>query len=52
MLLMEEAERIAREEYGSTKIAVISGVGTRHYYRKLGYHLEGPYMIKQLISSH
>lgn len=25
MLLMEEAERIAREEHGSTKIAVISG---------------------------
>jgi len=33
---MEEAERIAREEHGSTKISVISGVGTRHYYRKLG----------------
>lgn len=25
MLLMEEAERIAREEHSSTKIAVISG---------------------------
>ena len=36
-LLMEEAERIAVEEHGSTRIAVISGVGTRHYYRKLGY---------------
>eukprot|EP00744_Colponema_vietnamica_P005302 GILI01007777.1.p1 GENE.GILI01007777.1~~GILI01007777.1.p1 ORF type:complete len:551 (+),score=107.80 GILI01007777.1:45-1697(+) len=47
-LLMEEAERIAKEEHGSTKIAVISGVGTRHYYRKLGYHLEGPYMVKFL----
>ena len=47
-LLMEEAERIAREEHGSDKIAVISGVGTRHYYRKLGYELEGPYMVKYL----
>eukprot|EP01094_Clydonella_sp_ATCC50884_P026587 TRINITY_DN734_c0_g1_i1.p1 TRINITY_DN734_c0_g1~~TRINITY_DN734_c0_g1_i1.p1 ORF type:complete len:534 (+),score=126.07 TRINITY_DN734_c0_g1_i1:121-1722(+) len=47
-LLMEEAERIAREEHLSTKIAVISGVGTRHYYRKLGYELDGPYMSKQL----
>ncbi|KAL6043358.1 Elongator subunit [Balamuthia mandrillaris] len=47
-LLMEEAERIAREEHGSTKIAVISGVGTRHYYRKLGYELDGPYMSKRL----
>lgn len=47
-LLMEEAERIAREEHGSRKLAVISGVGTRHYYRKLGYELEGPYMVKYL----
>ncbi|EDW64910.1 elongator complex protein 3 [Drosophila virilis] len=47
-LLMEEAERIAREEHGSTKIAVISGVGTRNYYRKLGYTLDGPYMSKSL----
>ena len=47
-MLMEEAERIAREEHGSNKIAVISGVGTRHYYRKLGYELEGPYMVKHL----
>ena len=23
-------------------------VGTRHYYRKLGYHLEGHYMVKEL----
>jgi elongator complex protein 3 len=29
-------------------MAVISGVGTRHYYRKLGYELEGPYMVKDL----
>ncbi|XP_040283084.1 elongator complex protein 3 [Bufo bufo] len=48
MLLMEEAERIAREEHGSLKIAVISGVGTRNYYRKIGYELEGPYMVKRL----
>lgn len=47
-LLMEEAERIAREEHGSHKLAVISGVGTRHYYRKLGYILDGPYMSKPL----
>lgn len=47
-LLMEESERIAIEEHGSTKMAVIAGVGTRHYYRKLGYELEGPYMVKYL----
>lgn len=50
-LLMEEAERIAREEHGSSKIVVIAGVGTRHYYRKLGYHLDGPYMSKFLPPS-
>ncbi|XP_045391505.1 elongator complex protein 3 isoform X2 [Lemur catta] len=48
MLLMEEAERIARDEHGSGKIAVISGVGTRNYYRKIGYRLQGPYMVKML----
>lgn len=48
MLLMEEAERIALEEHGSSKIGVISGVGTRNYYRKLGYQLDGPYMSKML----
>ena len=47
-LLMEEAERVAVEEYGCTRMAVISGVGTRHYYRKMGYHLDGPYMVKML----
>ncbi|CAJ1077204.1 elongator complex protein 3 [Xyrichtys novacula] len=48
MMLMEEAARIAREEHGSSKLAVISGVGTRNYYRKMGYELEGPYMVKNL----
>ncbi|XP_037085730.1 elongator complex protein 3 [Pollicipes pollicipes] len=47
-LLMEEAERIARDEHGAAKICVISGVGTRNYYRKLGYELDGPYMSKSL----
>jgi len=47
-LLMEEAERIAREEHGSWRLLVISGVGTRGYYRKLGYRLEGVYMVKDL----
>ncbi|XP_060517711.1 elongator complex protein 3 [Cylas formicarius] len=49
-LLMQWAEQIAIEEHRSTKMAVISGVGTRNYYRKLGYELEGPYMVKSLIA--
>jgi len=48
-LLMEEAERISRDEHNSTKVVVISGIGTRGYYRKLGYTLEGPYMVKSLV---
>ncbi len=47
-LLVEEAERIAAVEHGSVKMAIIAGVGTRLYYAALGYHLEGPYMVKML----
>ncbi|KAI9818555.1 MAG: Elongator subunit [Pycnora praestabilis] len=50
-LLMEEAERIARDEHGSQKISVISGIGVRSYYGKLGYVLDGPYMSKTLDAS-
>jgi len=49
-LLMEEAERIARVEHGSAKMAVISGVGVRGYYRRLGYEIDGPYMCKDLVA--
>ena len=48
LLSGEDAERIARDEHGSDKISVISGVGVRSYYRKLGYWLDGPYMSKWL----
>ncbi|OQS03240.1 elongator complex protein 3 [Thraustotheca clavata] len=50
-LLMEEAERIAHDEHKSSKIVVISGVGTRKYYEKLGYTLDGPYMSKFLLDN-
>lgn len=45
--MMERAEEIAREA-GVEKLAVISAVGTREYYRKLGYSRDGPYMSKHL----
>jgi elongator complex protein 3 len=45
--LMQEAERIT-EKNGFKKIAVISGVGVRGYYRKLGYRKSGTYMVKNL----
>jgi elongator complex protein 3 len=46
-MLMAKAEEIAKDN-GIDKVIVISGVGVRGYYRKLGYSLEGPYMIKML----
>jgi elongator complex protein 3 len=46
--LILEAERIARDEFGLKKIAVISGVGVRNYYRKNGYKLKDTYMVKAL----
>jgi len=45
--LMQQAEEKARE-LGRDKTVVISAVGTREYYRKLGYEKEGPYMVKYL----
>ena len=45
--LVEEAERIATQA-GFKKMAVISGVGVRGYYRKLGYRKIGTYMVKTL----
>jgi len=45
--LMEEAEKISQKD-GYSKIAVIAGVGTRDYYRKLGYKLKDTYMVKSL----
>lgn len=44
--LLREAEEIAKEEYD--RIAVISGVGVRDYYRKLGYRLKQGYMVKRI----
>jgi elongator complex protein 3 len=46
--LILEAERIAKQEFGMKKIAVISGVGVREYYKKLGYKLQATYMVKNL----
>jgi elongator complex protein 3 len=46
--LMQKAEEIALA-YGKNKMVVISGVGVRRYYEeKLGYHKEGPYVVKNL----
>ena len=48
--LLRTAEEIAKYEFNCNKIYVLSGVGAREYYRKLGYRrLNGlPYMVKEL----
>lgn len=46
-ILMQKAEELAKEA-GFKKIAVIAAIGTREYYKKLGYKLHGTYMIKSL----
>jgi elongator complex protein 3 len=58
--LIIEAEKIVRslkfsfkkfkqtKNFKIKKIAVISGIGVREYYRKLGYRLRDEYMIKYL----
>ena len=45
--LMAEAEKIAKTQ-GYKKIAVISGIGVRNYYRHLGYRLQNTYLFKNL----
>ncbi len=45
--LLAKAESIASEN-GFDKMVVISGVGVREYYKKLGYEREGAYMVKML----
>ncbi len=44
--LLKEAEKISKKEFNLNKIAVISGVGAREYFRKLGYRLKDGYMFK------
>ena len=45
--LLKEAEGIAIDN-GKEEMAIISGIGTRNYYRKFGYEKVGPYMMKRL----
>lgn len=45
--LIKIAEKIAKKEFHSKKISVISGVGVRSYFKKLGYKLENTYMVKE-----
>lgn len=45
--LLKKAESIAKQK-GYKKLSVISGVGAREYYRKMGYKLVDEYMVKDM----
>jgi ELP3 family radical SAM enzyme/protein acetyltransferase len=45
--LMSKAEEIAKEN-GYNKVSVIAGIGTREYYKKIGYEKNETYMIKNI----
>ncbi len=49
-VLMQMAEHLSLQNNRS-RILVISGIGVREYYRKLGYKKLGPYMAKDLHES-
>ena len=46
--LVARAEAISREA-GFDQLAVISAIGARNYYRRLGFHLTEFYMMKPLV---
>ncbi len=46
--LLEIAENIVKNEFGFNTISIISAIGTREYYKKFGYLLNGPYVSKEL----
>jgi len=47
-MLMQTAEKIAAEKLKADKILVISGIGVKEYYKRLGYKKDGFYMSKKL----
>ena len=46
--LLKEAENLSIDR-GYEEVAIISGIGSRNYYRKFGYEKVGPYMKKKII---
>ncbi len=46
--LISEAERICREEFDKKNLSVLSGIGVKEYYRKLGFNDNGFYLEKRL----
>lgn len=46
--LLQEAEKTAREQYDMERMIVMSALGTKQYYGRLGYGKEGVYVGKRL----
>jgi elongator complex protein 3 len=46
--LLEEAEKICLEEFDKKYLFVLSGVGVKPYYRRLGFKDNGVYLLKTL----
>lgn len=46
--LIQEAEKIAKEEFDKNKMLVISGIGVKEYYKKFGYKKDNFYVSKPL----
>ena len=46
--LLKEAERLSAQEYNVRKILVLSALGTKEYYSRVGYTQDGPYMSRYL----
>jgi elongator complex protein 3 len=46
--LMDEAEKTASERFDIQKMVVMSALGTKQYYARLGYEKQGVYVSKPL----
>ena len=46
-ILLSRAEEIAKAS-GFRRMAIMSGIGVRPYYRRQGYERRGPYMVKEM----
>jgi elongator complex protein 3 len=47
--LMAESEKIASDDYDMNKMVVMSALGTKRYYMRLGYEKSGVYVSKELV---
>jgi elongator complex protein 3 len=47
-MLLSEAARLCKEEYDKKYLFVLSGIGVKPYYRKLGFSDDGVYVKKKV----